>query len=340
MRYLVLVVALFALVACGESESGDGAAAGRKLKIGVSIPAADHGWTAGVGWWANKAMDAYPDVEWVYATANKPEKQVSDIRDMMSQQVDGLVVLAFNSEPLTPLAVEAADRGIFLVSVDRGFTKPVADVFIEGDNRAFGRKSAEFMVEKLGGKGNIVILRGQPSTVDTDRYEAAMAVFNAHDGITVLADQPGKWNRQVAKEVMQALLVQYDDIDAVWSSDDDMALGAEQAIREAGRADTIWQMPGAGMNDVVKRVMESDPMYPADITYPPAMIAAGVHVAVGRLRGDSAADIADRIPPHLKLTADMLDAPKSADGQQHIKLDVQLITPENAEEFYFPDSVY
>jgi len=343
---LFIVFALaFGMISCGDSESSpDGSpltGGDKSLKIGVSIPAADHGWTAGVGWWARQAMDKYPDVEWVYATALDPAKQISDIEDMMAQQVDGLVVLATESAPLTPVAKQAHDRGIFIVNVDRGFLEPVADVFLEGDNRAFGRKSAQFIVDQLGEDGGrIVILRGIPSTVDTDRYEAAMEVFNQHDYIEVLAAQPGMWNRAKALEVMQSYLTQFDRIDAVWSSDDDMALGAEQAIREAGRANEIWQMPGAGMNDVVKKVMEGDPMYPANITYPPAMIAAGIHVAVGKLRGDSPRQIAEHLPPHLHLTPEMLNAPKSDDGQQHIKLDVHLITPDNAEEFYFPDSVY
>jgi len=345
VRFIVIAAVAFGLTACGDSGSspdGSSSTGGDKpLKIGVSIPAADHGWTAGIGWWARQAMDRYPDVEWVYATALDPAKQIADIEDMMAQQVDGLVVLATESAPLTPVARQARRRGIFLVNVDRGFLEPVADVFLEGDNRAFGRKSAQFIVDKLGPEGGkIVILRGIPSTVDTDRYEAAMEVFNAHENIEVLAAQPGMWNRTKALEVMQSYLTQFDRIDAVWSSDDDMALGAEQAIREAGRADEMWQMPGAGMNDVVKKVMDREPMYPANITYPPAMIAAGIHVAVGEMRGESPEQIAEHLPPHLRLTPEMLNAPKSEDGQRHIQIDVHLITPDNAEAFYFPDSVY
>jgi ribose transport system substrate-binding protein len=259
---------------------------------------------------------------------------------MMAQRVDALVVLATESAPLTPVAKQAHERGIFIVNVDRGFLEPVADIFVEGDNRAFGRKSAQFMVDRLNGEGKIVILRGIPSTVDTDRYEAAMEVFNQHDDIEVLAAQPGMWNQTKALEVMQQYLTQFPQIDAVWASDDDMALGVEKAIREAGRADEMWVLGGAGMKDIVKRVMEEDPMYPADITYPPAMIAAGVHIAVGELRQQTAEQIADHIPPHLNLTADVLNVEKSADGQKHVKLDVYLVTPENAADFYFEESVY
>jgi len=294
----------------------------RKLTIGVSVPAADHGWTAGVGWWARRAMEMYPDVNWAYATAIGPEKQIADIKDMMSQQkLDGLVILATESAPLTPIAEEAHNNKIYIVSVDRGFLKPVADLFIEGDNEAFGRKSAEFIAERLGGKGNIVALEGIPSTVNTDRVEAALQVFARYPDIKILGRQPGMWNREKAHEVMRNFLTQFDNIDAVWASDDDMALGVEQALEEVGADPRIWILGGAGMKEVVKKVLDGDPRYPATTTYPPSMIAVGVHMCVSNLRDGKAKQLGQFMP-------------------RHIKLDVELITPENARDHYFPESVY
>lgn len=294
----------------------------KKLRIGVSIPAADHGWTAGVGWWAKRSMALYKDqVEWQYQTADKPEKQIADIETMLIRGVDGLVILATESAPLTPIAKKARDKGVFIVNVDRGFLEPVADIFIEGDNKAFGRKSAEFMAKKLNGKGNIVVLTGIPCTVDTDRVNAAMEVFKRYPDIKILGQQPAMWNRQKGLEVMQNFLTQHKQIDAVWAQDDDIALGAIQAIKEAKREKEMWILPGAGMKDVVKMVMDKDPLVPADITYPPSMIAAGVHLCVSSLRDGKQKQIAEFMP-------------------QHLMIDVELITPENAKQYYFADSVY
>jgi hypothetical protein len=95
------------------------------------------------------------------------------------------------------------------------------------------------------------------------------------------------------------------------------------------------------MKDIVKRVMENDPLFPADITYPPGMIAAGIHLAVGHLAYGNEQATLDSIPPHLGLTPEQLASGDSAgDEQRHIQLPVHLITPENAEKYYFPDSVY
>ncbi|MCL4197642.1 MAG: ABC transporter substrate-binding protein [Phycisphaerales bacterium] len=293
----------------------------RKLRIGISIPAADHGWTAGVVWWAKQAQALYPEVDFTLATAGTPQKQISDIESMMVKGIDGLVVLATESAPLTPIAKQAHEKGIYLVNVDRGFLEPVADVFLEGDNKAFGRKSAEYMVQRLGGEGKIVILEGIPCTVNTDRVEAALEVFKQHPGIEILGRQPAHWNRQKGLEVMQTFLVKHKQIDAVWAQDDDIALGAFKAIREAGREKEMWMLGGAGMKDVVKMVMDKHPMFPANITYPPSMIATGIHLCVSNLRDGNRAKVSQFMP-------------------RHLMIDVELITPENAKEYYFPDSVY
>lgn len=317
---------LLCVAGCNSDSGGGGGMAstspgGKKLKIGISIPAADHGWTAGVVYWAKQAMEMYPDIEWTLAPAENPEKQIKDLDTMMVKDVDAIVVLATESAPITPKAKEIHERGILLINVDRGFLEPVADVFIEGDNKAFGRKSAQYIVERLNKQGKIIVLEGIPTTVNTDRVNAAKEVFDAHPGIQILDSQSGMWNRQKAHEVMQTLLLKHPQVDAIWASDDDMALGAEQALKEAGRDKNIWILGGAGMKDIVKRVMDNDPMFPADITYPPSMIAVGIHQAVSMLRDGKLDKIKQFMP-------------------RHIMIDVELITPENAKDYYFPDSVY
>ena len=293
----------------------------KKPKIGFTVPAADHGWTAGVGWWAKQAMALHPEIDWVYTTSANPEKQIADVEDMMVKGIEGLVILCTESAPLTPIAKKAHEKGIFIVNVDRGFLEPVADIFLEGDNKAFGRKSAQFIAEKMKGKGNLVILTGIPCTVDSDRVNAAKEVFAGYPDIKILGQQPAMWNREKGLTVMENFLTKFAKIDAVWAQDDDILLGAAQAIKEAGRDKEMWIFGGAGMKDVVKMVMDKSPFVPADITYPPSMIAAGIHECVSALRDGNRDKIMEFMP-------------------RHLMMDVELITPENAKRFYFPDSVY
>jgi ribose transport system substrate-binding protein len=331
MLKLVLAFAAAASLAVSTAPSTPAPAApeapaaqpAKKLKIGVSVPAADHGWTAGVDFWAKRAMALHPEIEWVYATANGPEKQIADIENMMTKGIDGLVILATESAPLTPTARRVHEQGVMIVNVDRGFLEPVADIFIEGDNKAFGRKSAEFVAEKMKAekRTNLVILTGIPCTVDTDRVNAAKEVFARYPEIKILDIQAAYWNRQKGLEVMQNLLTKHPKIEAVWAQDDDIMLGAMQAAKEAGRDKEMFMMGGAGMKDAVKMVMDKHPMVPADITYPPSMIATGIHLAAGVMRDGKKEQVLQFMPKHLVM-------------------DVELILPENAKRYYFPESVY
>lgn len=321
-----LAVIGLAMVGCsggGETAStGDGKApapaAGEKLRIGVSIPAGDHGWTAGIVWWAEEMKEKYPDVEFTIQTSNGGASQASAIETMGVKGLDGLVVLSFEPGPVTPAIKKIKSDGVYIVSVDRGLTEPIADVWVRGDNSEFGKVAGEWMGEKLGGKGNIIVLQGMTNDVNTARVEAFNKVMaEKFPGIKILASEPADWNKEKAYKVTQTLLTKYPQIDAIWSSDDDMSLGAEQALKEAGRAN-IWMVGGGGMKDVIKKVMDKDAMYPITVTYPPKMIAEGIDRCI----------------------ADLKAGKKSGTEQVDQLLPIEIINPDNAKDFYVPDAAY
>ncbi len=337
LKLSLISMAAIMMVACGSSSgsntdsgtntassnsSGAPTASGQKFKIGISIPAADHGWTGGVKYWAEEEVKKYPDIEFDIQTADTPDKQISQLEALGTKKIDALVILATESAPVTPAAKRLKDQGVFIVNVDRGFTDPsIADIFLAGDNKKFGTISAEFMAKKLNGKGNILVLEGIPCTVNTDRVEAAKAVFAKYPGIKILASQSGQWNQQKAQDVMQTMLTTYKQVDAIWAQDDDMAIGAEKALKAAGRDKGVWMLGGAGMKDIVKRVMDNDPMFPADVTYPPSMIADGIKAAVETLKGTKKEDLKNF-------------------KHKDIDVKIDLVEPANAKDFYFPDSIY
>lgn len=328
MKATALVIAACTILAgCSSTPSGPAAANGqsgdakaKRFKIGVSIPAADHGWNAGLKYWSEQATKQNPDVDWVIQDFKNSDEQINSLENMLSQGVDAFVIVAPESAAVTPIAEKIHDAGHLIVNVSGGFTKPVADVFIEGDNRAFGRHAAEFMVKQLGGKGKIVYLEGTPCTVNSDRVNAALEVFKASPGIQIVGHGVGEWNREKAEHAVQNILVANPQIDAIWAADDDMALGAEAALKATGRDKNIWILGGGGMKDIVKRVMDKDPLYPGDITYPPSMIGFGIETAAAMVR--AGADKSKQFMPH------------------HVVIDLDAITPENAKSYYFPDSIY
>lgn len=288
--------------------------------IGVSIPAATHGWAGGMNFHAQETVDrleeVYPGLDFVFSTASDAGKQVNDIEDMVAtRDIDALVVLPFESDPLTPPVQAVAEAGTRVTVVDRGLAVDgVEDLYVAGDNPGFGRVSGEYMVSQMPDGGDIVALRGIATTIDNERVEGFEAAIEG-SGINILDMEHGNWNRDDSFNVMQDFLSKHDQIDAVWASDDDMAVGVLAAIEAAGRDDIDFVLGGAGMKEMIKRTMDGDEMVPANVTYPPSMIATAIEMtAVG-------------------LTS---NAPVSGT----FTIGSVLVTQENAEQFYYPDSPF
>ena len=288
--------------------------------IGVSIPAATHGWAGGMNFHAQETVErleeTYPQLDFVLAAASDAGAQVNDIEDMVATRgIDALVVLPFESDPLTPPIQSVAENGTWVTVVDRGLSQDgIEDLYVAGDNPGFGRVSGEYMVSQMPDGGDIVVLRGIPTTIDNERVEGFEQAIEG-SGINIIDMEHGNWNRDDSFNVMQDFLQKHDQIDAVWASDDDMAVGVLAAIEAAGRDDIQFVLGGAGMKEMVKRVMDGDEMIPADVTYPPSMIATAIEMtAVGMVS----------------------NAPVSGT----FTIGSVLITPENAEQFYYPDSPF
>ena len=288
--------------------------------VGVAIPSATHGFMGGLNFHAQDTIErleeAHPELDFVLATAGDAGKMVNDVEDMVAtRDIDALVVLPFESEPLTSPVQAVAEQGIWVTVVDRGLSQPgIEDLYVAGDNPGFGRVAGEYFAETLEDGAEIVVLRGIPTTLDNERVEAFQAALEG-SGIEILDMQHGNWNRDDAFAVMQDYLSKYGRIDAVWAADDDMAIGVMEAIAQAGREDEMWVMGGAGMKEIVARIRDGDPMLPANVSYPPAQISTAIELtALGLLS----------------------DAPVSG----RFIIGSELITPENAEAFYFPDSPY
>lgn len=297
-----------------------GSALAETKVIGVSIPAATHGWAGGMNFHAKQAVErleeVYEDLDFVLATASDPGKQVNDIEDMVATRgIDALVVLPFESDPLTPPIQAVADSGVWITVVDRGLSiDGIEDLYVAGDNSGFGKVAGEFMTSNMPDGGDIVVFRGIPTTIDNERVDAFTAAIEG-SGINVLAMEHGNWNRDDSFTVMEDFLSKYPKIDAVWASDDDMAIGILAAIEAAGRDDVQFVLGGAGMKEMIKRTADGDKMIPANVTYPPGMIATAI-----------------------ELTAVGMTSSSPVSGT--FTIGSVLVTEDNAMDFYYPDSPF
>jgi ribose transport system substrate-binding protein len=313
MGKLVTAAAALAITAFAGT-----AAIAQDVTIAVSIPAADHGWTGGVVFHAERVakllQDSHPGLKILVKTSPDGAAQANALEDLVTQGIDALVVLPHNPDELTASIKDVKSKGIFVTIVDRALSDTsFQDLYVGGNNVELGAGAGNYIKAKSP-DAQVVVIRGLPIPIDQmrqDGFDQAIAGSN----VKVLEKQFGNWSRDDAFKVMQDFLTKYPKIDVAWVQDDDMAVGAIEAIKQANRTDIQYMIAGAGMKEMVKRVMDGDTMIPVDVLYPPAMVGTALELTV--------AGLVDQVPIRGSYI-----------------LDATLITKDNAQEFYFPDSPF
>ena len=316
-RKLTIVAA--ALTALGTVSV---ASAEEKVVMGVAIPAATHGFTGGIVFWANQAKKdlekAHPDMKVIVKTAANAAEQANQLQDLMAvSKINTLVIFPFESAALTKPVEQVHNKGVYVTVVDRGLTDTSAqDAYISGDNTAFGNIPAEDLATAMGGKGNIVAMRGIATTLDNERMDAFTGVMKNYPDIKILDARYANWNRDDAFKVMQDYLTRFKQIDAVWAADDDMAVGVLKAIDQAKRDDIKIVFGGAGAKGMIKTLKDGeDPRIQANVSYSPKFMYDAI-----KLTGEARAK-GEKLPATYIIPS-------------------MLITRDNAADFYFPDSPF
>lgn len=232
---LILPAAL-ALTSCG----GDKDKSGGGLRVGFAQAGAESAWrraeTDSIKFEAEKRGI---DLKFTDAQG-KQENQIAAVRDFITQSVDAIILAPIVETGWSDVLVEAKDAGIPVVLVDRGVDVKDDSLYatlIASDFVSEGKMAAEWLVKKTGGKASIIQLEGTPGAAPAiDRKKGFDDVINANAGMELLASQSGEFNIEKGKEVMEALLAQHaDKVSVVYAHNDDMALGAVQALEAAGK---------------------------------------------------------------------------------------------------------
>ncbi|KUK94010.1 MAG: Periplasmic binding protein/LacI transcriptional regulator [Thermotogales bacterium 46_20] len=186
---------------------------------------------------------------------DSPAKQLNDIEDLIQQGVDLIIVNPTDSDAIVT-AVEQANRaGIPVITVDRGSSGGNVIAHIASDNVAGGRMAGEFLAELLGGRGKVIELQGILGTsAARDRGRGFAEAMANYPGITVVARQTANFNRAEGLMVMENLLQAHPDINGVFAQNDEMALGAIEAIKAAGLLDKIHVVGFDAVDDAVDAV--------------------------------------------------------------------------------------
>jgi ribose transport system substrate-binding protein len=333
MKKLALVLVALMFV-CGMAFAGPGGQKGGVVKIGVAVPTADHGWTGGIGWWADYKVKEIEKqytgkVEFRVVHSANATQQVSDVENLATWGMNYLVILPHESAPLTAPVKQLHSKGVKCIVVDRGLTDTsFGYVNLAGDNPGLGRLSGQWLAKTMKAEGltNYVVMGGMPVVIDTERMNAFFAEMDKESSLVDLLGKDkyefANWSVQDGLKLMETFLSRYPKIDAVFCQDDDVLTGVLQAIREKNRKDIKIVMGGAGSKVVYQMIMNNDPLVRATTLYHPSMIADGIQYAV---------DIA---------TGKKSDSFHTAKEPITVVIPSALIDKSNVSKYYNPDSSF
>jgi galactofuranose transport system substrate-binding protein len=178
--------------------------------------------------------------ELVYTNANsQASKQISDIRDMIAQDVDAIIVAPLLEEGMDPALNAAKEAGVPVFLIDRETAgTPCEDyiTFMGSDFFKQGKQAADLLADFTNEKGQVAVLEGTPgASVTIDRTEGFEKQLKKYPDMEIVASQTGEFLRTKGQTVMEQLIQSNPHINAVYAENDEMALGAIQALKDAGK---------------------------------------------------------------------------------------------------------
>lgn len=292
--------------------ASDNDAAGDTVVIGLSAPAADHGWMGAITDAARAEAETYPDVELRVAEGtNDVNLQISQIETFINDGVDAIVLLPFDGAALTEVATEAMEAGIVVINVDREFSSPfAARATVLGDNYGMGVSAGTYVCEQLGDTPGAVVaeIAGIDSLPLTQDRSKGFADALAGCGLDVDNRVAADFTIQGGESATANLLQAAPTIDAIWNHDDDQGVGVLAAIESAGR-DEFFMVGGAGSANVMRSIEAGDTVLRATVVYPSTQAADGIKMARLAVQEKSVSDLASLgVPRQVQLYAPVVTA--------------------------------
>lgn len=241
----------------------------------------------GVEWAVSQAKGQVKKFVQTDANGNA-SKQINDIQDLVNQKVDILIVNPAAADPLDPVLQRVMKQGIPVVTVAR---RPKSDAsfvsFVTASDQALARLNATWLAERLGGKGNIVLLPGLAGASPAEmRLKAAKEVFAQYPGLKILDTQYTAWSPANGKTVTAAMIQKFGKtINGVWADSGLQGSGAVEAFLGAGVAGKdIPPITGGDLNRMYKLAAQHGFPF-CGIDYTPSIGIRSVGIALDVLAG-------------------------------------------------------
>ncbi|GIF05137.1 substrate-binding domain-containing protein [Actinoplanes siamensis] len=314
-----------ALTACTSNDTGDNAqvrtdtggdngnaAAGPKVIIGFSAPAADHGWIAAITNNAKAQAGAYSDVELRPVEAGSDAAaQRAALSTLIAQKPNVIVMLPHDGKELNATGLEAMRAGIPVINLDRAFPSAAAyRLQIKGDNYGMGLAAGQYIGEQLKAKGVSNPVIGEIPGIDsleltqerTAGFNAALATF----GFKVANRRPAEFTADSGQAAATSLLQALPKLDALWNHDDDQGIGVLAAIKQANRSE-FFMVGGAGSKAAIDAIARDDSVLKATVTYSPSMASSAISLARLIGQGKGLSDLVElQVPKEITLASETI----------------------------------
>jgi ribose transport system substrate-binding protein len=305
---LALLVGLLAVVAagCGGDDDGGGSAdsgGGKKTyKIGVSNTLVGNGWREEMICSVKAQALASGQVSevLVHNVNGDASAQITGIRNLISSGANAIIINPADRSALDPVIKEADRRGIVVVAVDQAVDAPEAYV-VTNDQVAYGKLGAEYLVKALGGKGNVVEMRGISGVpADDDRHQGFKEVIDANPGMKIVKETFTDWSFAPAGKQANDILNSNTKVDGIWTSGIDYVV--VDALKKAGQ-DKV-PVIGTDNNKFLEQLQDGAPG--AAVTNPATIGGVGTAIALDALNGKNP-------PKKTTLTPEVWDMESKAD---------------------------
>jgi ribose transport system substrate-binding protein len=294
MRKLTFIAAAAAtlLAACSQQGPTDSTpaaastagAAGGKPVIGLALSTQNNPFFVELKDGAQKAADSAGVQLVVVDAQDDPARQISSVEDLIQKRVSVILLNPTDSSALAGAVQSAQRANIPVITLDRGVDGAEVASHIASDNIAGGKMAADFLAKQLGGKGNIIELQGVAGTSAARERGKGFDDELATTGMKVVAQQPANFDRAQGLSVTENLLQGNSDVQAIFAQNDEMALGAVQAL--AGKNKKVLVVGFDGTPDGKKAVQ--DGQMAATVAQQPEEI--------GRLGVETAKKLVDKQP--------------------------------------------
>ncbi|AQZ51244.1 ABC transporter substrate-binding protein [Martelella mediterranea] len=231
-------------------------------------------------------------------------KQISDVEDMLQQNIDILLLNPTDSAGVESAVNMAKQQGVIVVAVDANAAGPV-DTFVGSKNRDAGYQSCKYLGEALGGSGEVAILDGIPVIPILQRVEGCKAALDEFDGIELVDVQNGRQDRSVALGVVENMIQSHPDLAGIFSVNDGGAMGAMAAIQGSGKDIKLTSVDGAP--EAVKAISDGTPFIETTAQFPRDQVRVGLAMALAQKWG------ARVVPAEVPIDVRVVDSENAAD---------------------------